>query len=243
MKKAAYLALFVMVVSWSCLMGSGVEAQEVSPYYGASTQKPQPTESLYIAILFFKLSRQAPDFEAWARHTSEYQAAEKFDKLAVQDQQVEKLKGLYSLLTVQEPVIIETPVKLSAYSVVNKGFFIENFRNDTFFPVRYNENSYAIVPLGIMDRQWMPVPDESAAKAIESAAANKDKPLTMVLMLTPKYADNTTPAVVDDEKYWLISADVTKLMLYSPDSSLPLWQSNDARADDAKRQEILKLRQ
>jgi len=209
------------------------------------TQKPQPTTPGYIAMLFYKLSGKAPDFESWARRTEAYQAAAGYDRLSVQDRQAQLLKNIYDLLTFHEPLIVETPVKLSEYSALNKGFFVESFRTDTFFPFRYNDRSYAVVPSGIMDQQWIKAPDPAVVRAIQAASRNdRGKSLSMVLMLTPKYADSFTPATLEGRSYWLISAEAKKMMLYAPDSPVPLWKSDDGAApDDTKRQELLRLRQ
>ena len=206
--------------------------------YGRQDQKPKPTSPDYIVMIFSKLAHQQPDFEAWAHETQAYQNAPTGNRPLVLEEQIRDLKNMYSLLTLQEPIIVETPVKLSSYSTRNKGFFVDSFKEDTFFPVKYNNRLYAIVPQGIIDKQWLKVPDADDGKAIENASLSTQ--LTMVLTLYPKYAD-TTPAELEGGNYWLISTEVQKMALYAPNSTVPLWQSDDST--DKKHQEILKLRQ
>lgn len=233
MKKTVCLGILAVVSGLSAILPQRAWARE---------EKPQPTTPGYIAVLFHKLSGRTPDFESWARNTEEYQAAASFSKPSVQERKVQDFRNIYNLLSFQEPLIVDMPVTLSDYSARNKGFLVESFREDTFFSSRYNDQSYAVIPVGIMDRQWLKVPDPDAAAAIAAAARNgKDRPLVMVLTLSPKYADSATPAVLYGESHWLMSAEIKRMTLYAHDSGTPLWQSGED--DDAKRRELLKLRQ
>ena len=154
------------------------------------------------------------------------------------------MRRVFGLLTLQEPIVIETPVVLSAYSTAHKGFFVENFKPQTFFPARYNGQSYAVVPQDIMDKQWLSVQDPAIADAIDKAAARSEgRELLMTVFLLPGYADKSAPATLDDEDYWLIAAHVKKMMLYPKDGTTLLWQSDDASFKDQKHQELLKLYQ
>src|SRR3972149_5637932 len=243
MKKAVCLGIIVLIF---CLAAPWARTAwpQGSLAYGAQEKKPEPTDPVYITMLFFKLAGKVPDFEFLARNTQEYRDAPQTYKPEVLDQQILDLKSNYSLITQQEPLVVETPVKLSKYSVVNKGFFVENFREDTFFPVKYHNQTYAIAPQGIMDKQWLKVTDPAVGKTIEDAAMKDEgKSLTMVLTLIPKYVDGSEPAVMDDEYYWLISVDVKSMALYAPDSPDRLWQSEDTSAEDARRRKLLNLRQ
>jgi hypothetical protein len=246
MKRIIYLGMISLILCLSAAAPPAAWAQDTQDPldYSAQEKKPGLTGPDYVAMIFSKLAGKAPDFESWVRGTQEFQDAAKPEKTAVRERLLKDMKSAYNLLTLQEPITIETQVKLSAYSASNSGFFVESFKPDTFFPVRYNKQSYAIVPQEIMEKQWLKVTELAAAKAIDDAALNQsDKPLTLLLTLVPKYADGSKPARLGDESYWLISAEVKKMALYSPDSSSALWESEDTEADNAKRQELLNLRQ
>lgn len=246
MKKTISYSILAAVVGFLGATPAPVGA-EGFPAGQQQELRPQVTPPSNIALLFYKLSGKTPDFEAWARNTEAYQSAASFEKSAVQEQQVQLLKNNYSLLTFQEPLVVEMPVTLSEYSAANKGFLVGNFREDTFFSARYNDQSYAVVPVGIIDKQFLKVPDAAVAQAIKDAGrSEKGKLLTMLLVLSPKYADNASPATLSGESHWLISAEIKKMMLYSAESDVPLWRSEEvetAPPDEKKRQELLKLRQ
>lgn len=251
MKKPVFSGLCAVVFCLGALGAAPARAQEATLQedvlppvnYVLEKRKPEPTAPSYIYMIFSKLAGSDPDYEAIARNTQVYQDAIVSERPAVLDNLVLDLKSTYSLLTLQEAFIMEVPVALSPYSAVNKGFFIQNFREDTFFPVAYNDQSYAIIPQGIMDKQWLMVPDPEQGRAIENAARNSaGKPLTMQLMLIPKYADKSAPVVLAEQNYWLIGAEIKSMSLYAPDSPTPLWQSDNTRVDNVKRQELLDLR-
>lgn len=213
--------------------------------HGASSaeterQKPGPSSPLHIAMTFYKLARQLPDFDGWARQTQAYADAPAADKAVAALREAQALKDMYSLLILQEPLVIETPVQLSGYSASNGGFFVESFKEDTFFQVRHNGRAYAIVPQGITDRQFLQEEDPAMIGAIEAA---KKGGLMMTLLLSPTYADGTAPVALDGENYWPLSAVVDQMILHAADGAIPLWQSQDSAADNQKHRELLNLRQ
>ncbi len=247
MKKTFFLP--VLTFTWSaCLaalvMTPAAFAQEADTQYTASPAhqivRPAITTPDTVAMIYSKLTRQLPDFDSLARQTQAYKDASDFERSSVQDSEAQKIKEAYRLLTVTEPLVVETQVKLSSYNTSNHGFFVENFKSSTFFPVGSGDKLYAFVPQDIMDKQWLKVDDEAAAKAIATTAANNGGMLSMTLLLMPQYAD-TSSASIDGENYWPIVVDVKKMMLYAPDGT-PLWQPYDASLDKTH-QELLKLYQ
>jgi len=206
----------------------------------AQTELRRPPSSPdHVAMTFFKLAGRTPDFEAWVRDMEAYKTASLADQPGILAARIGELRGSYTLLTAHEPVIVEMPVTLSDYSAANKGFFVRNFKDETFFPVRQGSRFYAVVPSRITDRQWISVPDESRVRAIEQARDS----LIMVMTLIPAYADAREPAVIDGTAYWLMAADVQKMALYAAKDSSPLWTFDVSGGNDAKKQELLKLRQ
>lgn len=228
--KNIVLAGILMLTVWA----HGTSAAETE------RQKPGPSSPVHIAMTFYKLARQLPDFDGWARRTQAYTDAPAADKAVVALREAQALKDMYSLLILQEPLVIETPVQLSGYSASNGGFFVENFKEDTFFQARHNDRTYAIVPQGITDRQFLQEGDPAMISAIEAA---KKGGLMMTLLLSPTYADGTAPVALDGENYWPIAAVVDQMILHAADGAIPLWQSQDSAADNQKHRELLNLRQ
>jgi len=212
MKKAIILGLFTALSFLPVQAAMAQGAFNPLDYsMSGKDMKPQPSSPQRIAMIFAKLARKPPDFQAWARNTEAYKNAPDLDKPAVEAQQAEELKNIFSLMTLQEPLVVEMQAKLSKYSASNKGFFVESFKEETFFPARYAGESYAIIPEGIMDKQWLKEPDAGKGKEIEDIAARSGSgTLPLVLTLAPKLADGSTTAILDDVEYWLLAATIEK---------------------------------
>lgn len=246
MKKIFFLPL--VIFAWGiCLPVTAAVAQDNT--WGSiptlnNVQQPKPvlTSPLTVALTYYKLTARAPDFQSWVKQQDSYKNANAFDQPAIMDNTVQKMKDTYNAILLTEPLIVETQVQLSLYDAHNQGFFVENFKESTFFPASYAGQSYAIVPQDIVDKKWLKVDDPGTAAAIAKAAAANNQMLTMVLSLTPRYAD-TSAAVIGGENYWPIAVDVKNMMLYQPGSDILLWQSNGPAGVDKTRQYLLNLYQ
>lgn len=221
-------------------MNEAVSSSLFAPEQSAT--RPSVTPPQTVAMLFYRLAGTFPNFDAWVRQSDEMKNATPFDQANILEKETDRLKQAFIDIAVRDPIVVEMQAKLSDYNAKNKGFFIENFRSSTFFPVHYIDRSYAIVPQGLIEKQWMKVEDDSAAQTIEAAArASKGRFLSMTLLLTPLYADNKTPASIGGEAYWPLVVEVRRLMLYGTDPTTPLWQSVDGATTDEKHQSILNL--
>jgi len=249
MKRIIFLPVLVLVCCISFLAPKRVAAQDVPDAAAAAEAetggggKPVLTSPFTIAMAYYKLTARAPDFEAWVKQKDAYKNANAFDQPGMIEPMVQKMKEAYNLLQLTDPLLVETQVTLSAYDAKNQGFFVESFKPSTFFPATYAGQSYAIVPQDIMDKQFLKVDDAETAAAVEKAAAGNGRGLTMILQLIPRYADAKSPAVIDDESYWPIAADVKEMMLYPPNSDTMLWHSSDGSTLDKNHQNILNLYQ
>ncbi|MFH1157459.1 MAG: hypothetical protein V1721_01020 [Pseudomonadota bacterium] len=241
MKKTIRFAVFVLALSACSLPMQGAWAQDVS-LYETQSLKQEPSQPDYVALLFYKMTAQIPDFDSWARQTPAYKEATVFTRMMVLEQKIREMKDGYNRLSLLEPLIVEIPVRLSEYSTIGNGFFIENFKTDTFFPVTHNDRSYAIIPEGIVDKQWLKVSTTEAARTIEAAArSDEGRLLMMTLFLSPVYADKKTPVSLDGREYWLILTDVKKMILTPLKTDTLLWQSDSASFRDEKSQKLLDL--
>ena len=243
MKKIVRLAILVLALS-TCFLPSQRAWAQGSSLYETQSLKQELSSPYYIALLFYKMTAQIPDFDAWARQTPEYKNASIFTRMIILEQKIKEMKNDYNSLSVREYLIVEIPVRMSEYSVSNNGFFIENFSTDTFFPVTYNDKSYAIVPEGIVDKQWLKVSTIAAAKTIDDAAkSDKGRLLMLTLFLSPEYADKITPVSLDGRDYWLILTNVKKMRLTPLKTNTLLWQSGSIGFKDKKSQKLLDLYQ
>ena len=241
MKKRIYFVVLVLALS-TCFLPSQRTWAQSHLLYEEQNSESKPSSPEYVALLFYKMTAQIPDFDTWARQSPVYKEASIFNRMMVLEKKIKDMQEGYNHLSLHQPLIVEMPVRLSGYSHANGGFFIENFKTDTFFPITYRNQSYAIVPEGIMDKQWIKVGTENEAKIIEMAA-RKDigRFLMLTLFLSPEYADKTTPISLNGRDYWLILTNVKKMFLTPLKSDTLLWQSDSVNFRDEKSQKLLDL--
>ena len=214
-------------------------AQEIP----SSGDGPQLTSPAYVALLFHRLSGTAPNFEAWAVASDEYEAASPFDKMLVRDEKIKKLKDVFGLLAPQEAIVVEKRVKLSQYSRANQGFFIESLTPDLFFAFHFMGENYALVPNAIMDKQWVKVENPEQAKRIEQEAHANDGHVNLVLYLVVTSIDREKPMDIDGENFWLMAADVKQMSLHDRFSQRRLlWASGDTVVNKQIHNELLELK-
>ncbi|MGM0422251.1 MAG: hypothetical protein ACQEQL_04030 [Pseudomonadota bacterium] len=184
------------------------------------------TNGLTVAMVFHKLTRENPDMEAWAKATSRYQDTPDHAKEGVLNDIMMDLQKQYELLNYNEPIHIETYVTLKQYDKDSNGFFVNNFKEDTFFTHKFNNEYYAVIPSDLMDYQWIKLSEELRDKL--KSHMTDDNRLFMRLSLSPQRADASQKVRLPNKKSnWLISAKVLDIEFWSPKDKTLLWRSNE----------------
>lgn len=219
-----------------------------TPVLPAVAQKLEPraaemTSAGQIAMIFYRLTEQTPDFEGWAAKAESYINAPPFDKITILQQKTTELKNIFNLISLQEPIVVSMPVRLSLYSQTNHGFFIENFRDDTYFGYSFMGQNYALVPQALMDHQWISIGGTAATLLEKIAASKKNRSLMLYFEITPRFADKTAPLNLDGEDYWLVSGEISNLRIYDPTYGRLVWESNSGTGPAPDIQELLNLKQ
>ncbi len=225
-----YAAVITLVAA--LFMASPVAAQGVAP--------PAATSPAYISLLYYRMTGQSPDFEAWAKASDDYVNANSFDKDMVRREKAAEVARAFHLVTYDDPLVVESMVTLSSYSRSKRGFFIESFRPDTFYPMSFLDRNYALVPLDLMDYQWMSVEDESVQQKIEQAIGSK-RVAKMFLYLNPTFADKDHPLKMDKKDFWLLSGRVHRLQIFDDRGKELLWEGYGRHYVGQKQQELLDL--
>ncbi len=206
-----------------------------------SAPPPTPTSAGYIALLYYRLSGQVPDYEAWAMASDDYIKANSFDKDLVRREKIAEATRAYQLVTYDDPVVISAQVTLSSYSRAKRGFFVENFRPDTFYSYEFLGRNYAVVPLDLMDFQWLSVGDEKTQRSLEELVDAVKGKVRMFMYLTPTFADKQAPLKLENKDYWLLSGRVQKLQIYDQRGRKLLWEGYGKTHVEQHQQELLDL--
>ncbi len=238
-------AFFAIALSCAIFMTGAAAAEEHIAFQVPSTsskEAPQATSAGYIAMLYSKMTGKRPNLEGWATASKDYTAASKFDKVTAQREKISELQAVYDLLTPTEPVVVDIPVVLSSYSKHNQGFFIDSFKEDTFFGFEFMDTNYAVIPMNLMEYQWLKVPAEQADRIFKTVQPKAKDMVRAILYVDPIMADRNNPLNMDGTPRWMISGEVRKLMLYTTNGYL-LWETADKKEAEALSLELLNLKQ
>lgn len=210
---------------------------------GRTMRRPSVTTPVQIAMTFHRLTGQRPDFQQWAQSSRSYLDASSVDKPGVATRIAADLENMYGLLTSDEPLLVRVPAILSEYSRTSKGFFIENFKEDTYFSYSFNNVKYALIPQKIMDFQWVRTNDDREPARIEDAKrARPNKRVPVFLYLEPKFADAKAPLNLDGADHFLVMAEVKKVEIYHPTTDGLIWRSTEGTPAELDRS-ILNLKE
>jgi len=183
------------------------------------------TDNLTVAILFYRITGQTPDFESWALRTFNYKGNNELEKEAKFNETQAALKSKYSLTSFNEAINVESYVTLKQYSAKGAGFFVQQFNEETFFPYDFNGETYAVIPTDLMDNQWLEMTAEKAAQLKKHM--NKKGQLFMRLILTPIQGQRDTKVPLSNGKdNWLLASKVQDIEIWSPKTKELLWRKN-----------------
>ncbi|HYD19302.1 MAG TPA: hypothetical protein VEF76_12575 [Patescibacteria group bacterium] len=248
MKNLVILALsFFLTLAAPALAQTAEDDSDLSSPPVGRPGFPEFASDVDIATLYFKLTGQAPDFERWARFDP--QCRERMTETArvqcLDDKQAE-LRQKYQLQTTSEAIAVPfVPAIFSAYSKENGGYVVKNFTEDTYMPFTYAGRNYAIIPQGLMDRQFLPI-SGLQQKDVENALRGAQRKAVVLLYIQPSYADKTGMVELDGKQYSLISGKVVNIGVYNCRKNKPctlLWEEGTTGAREAERNDLLNLKQ
>lgn len=201
------------------------------------------TPAATVAMIFYKLSGKAPDYQKWAMQTEAWQKASPLEKDVQLEAETANFRNMFTLTTLAEPVIIQRTVTLSPYSYRNGGFSVAEFNEDAYFDYSFGGDNYAVVIPSLPNYQWIDVVSEEKAAMLDRAADKNGRKVVATLFITPDFADASRPMQLGGKDYWLISGQINRIVLSAPGSSIPLWEKSSAASDPngKPQQEILDL--
>lgn len=208
----------------------------------ADNKMPDATPASHVALLYEKLadrSGKMPDFASWVKNWSKYKKADFMQRQALMDEKVKSLENTYRLMTWAEPIVIKTKVKISAYSHLGKGFFVQNFTDMTFFRFYHMGQGYAVIPNGMANYQWLKAPP-GMADIVMRETQNGQEAVVTITMTSMKADPN--PMAMGKRQYKLLMAEVSKIELWSRDRKNIIWD-DQIGSSDRTRKKLLNLRQ
>jgi len=175
-----------------------------------------PTPTVYIDLLYHKLTKQTPDYDAWAFQTEEYKTASEHDKPIIFTTQRNQLEDLYEDLDVEEYIVVRTMVNCAkAYSDLQQTFFFAEFDDETFieFSSTQDDRKYALVLKGIEKYGKIEMQADKAQEMLVKLGHGGDAHAEIIVK--PLLADAQVPFEYDGESYWLLMGEVAEFSLWS----------------------------
>lgn len=237
--KRSFLQALVICALAIVLTAGGV--LPVVAQTATSARAPAETSPGYVALLFYRLTGQQPDFDAWAMASDDYSRANGFDKDLVRREKAAEVTRAYHLITYDDPVVVQRPVLLSSYSRSKRGFFVQSFRPDTFFGFDFLGRDYALVPIDLMDFQWVSLETEEDMRRIDAHLRQHEGKAIAYISVVPVSADRERPMPLDGRDYWLLSGRIKRLQLFDATGQHLLWEGVGKEESARHRQQVMDL--
>jgi hypothetical protein len=209
----------------------------------APSTRPEDTTADRIAMVYYKLAGQLPEFETWARNSEAFRNAGDFGRNEALDKEIARLRTVYRLTTLTDPVIVSKKMRLSRYNFKNRGFLVEGLDDRTFFASSFEGVDYALGAPKMAEYIWLPMASDEQALDIERSIDPGTREIILVAHMEPVFTDPQKTTPIDGRHYRLISSQLQDLSFYSAATGKRLWRLKDD-ADAAERRaqkEILEL--
>lgn len=191
----------------------GASAQGVD---GVKANIREATPSVYIDLLYHKLSGQEPDYEAWAMSSDAVKKASEFDQPIIFTRQVNALKDMYADMGPDDLIVIRKQVNVSdSYSDIQQIIFFKEFGPETFIEYTgVNEGrKYALVLKGIEKYGEINMRRDKAHAMLKRMGRGGDGHVE--ILIKPLAADAEAPFEFDGEEYWLLMGEVAEFNIWS----------------------------
>jgi hypothetical protein len=199
---------------------------------GAWAQMPEPSEmpaqtnSLYIAMIFHKLSNMPPDVRAWVRDTKEYRDADIFEKEDIMRDKTNELVKTYNLISPFETVTLNTTVSLSPYDPAIPGFIVGVFKDDMNFPLSYRNENFRISAQKLAAFRQIKVPEDRAEYIWRRTEKGTKARVEFQLTPLPGFDDEEEPIEAKGIMYWPpMRMKIEGIKVWSADKKEMLWKS------------------
>ena len=199
---------------------------ELSEEKPAETFVPKKTDNITVAMLFHKITGQMPDFTKWAEQSTAYKNASADQQGAVLLNIKNKLQTKFDLMGFDEPINVESYITLRQYRPEAGGFFVNEFKNDTYFTYNFDNEYYAVIPTDLMDYEFIKIAPEKMVEIGDHITP--ENKLFMRLSLSPLSGDSAEKTRLNNgQENWLLATRVMDIELWSPRDKTLLWRSNE----------------
>ncbi|MBI1215303.1 MAG: hypothetical protein GC185_05720 [Alphaproteobacteria bacterium] len=220
---------------------AGVTGPKLGTHY-----VPQWSSDFDIAAIYYKLRGAAPDIGQWAMSTDEYKAVANnaFERQSVLENQMADLRSKFSVLSLNDDIVIRMAVQVGEYSPLNQGFIVgDEFSEHAFFRYNFGGEHFAVVPQKLEDEKWVSAPPNIAADITAAAEKSKGRLVNAALFVKPVYASKQPAQLDENYSYNLISATIDNIMFFDAGWKKVIWERNSDKYNKEQKNDLLNLKQ
>lgn len=172
-----------------------------------------------IIFAHYKLSKNTPDFDEFAKKSPLVKKAQDIDKQAMAFAEYNRMTNRFNLLDPKEPVSVHVLLDLDEYSSLQNIIAFDELNEKTYFKFPVYDENIAIVPKDIHRFNRIQMPKENANKMFADLRGSSK--IMAEFILVPEYADRKEPFVFEDTSYWLMLAEIAEIRLWSDTGDEP----------------------
>ena len=198
-----------------------------------------------VAMIYYALVHQAPDFIAMVRRMKEYEALKDLDKEKFETTKASELRSRLAAVDFAKPLVIMLPeAQLSKYSEKNRGFVVSGLDDLPYFKFDFGGERFAIIPQGLSDHEFIgPFASNEQAASLRKRQADGHA-YNMMLFLNPNFADPPKKLTeIDGENYHVLSGPVSYVALFDLKEGKSLWTDKGGESAEDNSNQLLNLKQ
>jgi len=184
-----------------------------------------------VAIAFFKTAGENPDFELWAKKTTDYRRAAPARAQGVLDKEKQRLMTRWreynsdeDTLNVRGHVAVELKSTMDENDAQHYWMYIKFKAGEiTYFPFRYQDYKFAVIPQQIETMMIQKITLEQFKLIRTDFSDNLTGSAYLYLQLKPFKAYMQQPYRIDDLDQWALLCDIASLSLVSLQKTGTMW--------------------
>lgn len=224
-----------------CLIAAPLHAQEALPL---STGEE-------IAIAFFKVAKNNPDFEKWAKGTKEYKVvapALAEDYIAKEKQRLMKEWQAFDpasdILNIRSTITVHLKQGVDEKGTETYGMEMTFEKNDApYFPFEFQDYKFAVIPQKMESFQKQTLTKEQFALMLADFEQNLTATTYLYLQMKAAQSYIQQPYEIDGIEQWVLLANPVTLSLKSYRTGADLWTHGASWYVSPAKQEVRGLYQ
>jgi hypothetical protein len=193
----------------------------------------------------YKLSKNLPNIDEFAKLSPRVAKAQEIDKSAVTIAEYNRMSNRYNMMDVNQPIVVHTTLELDEYSSLQDLIVFDELNEKTYFNFPVYKENIAVIPKNVARFNSIKISKSAAEKMFKAVGNSRD--IIAEFVLIPEYADRKTPFTMNNVDYWLMLGKIAELRLWSSDKENPklvwFYRSPTYKPEDNKALDTLFIKE